>query len=89
MRDGRERRGRRRAYGTPLIHRYGGRNVVPGDPEVWELRSRLAAGAKEEYEPICWDVMRRRYLTLMEEIIGTRGQTAELSCASKATRLPG
>src|SRR5437667_11262944 len=42
MRDGRERRGRRRAYGTPLIHRYGGRNVVPGDPEVWELRTRLA-----------------------------------------------
>ena len=54
-----------------------------------ELRSRLAARAKAEYEPICWDVMRRRYLTLMEEIIGTRGQTAELSCASKATRLPG
>jgi glycosyltransferase involved in cell wall biosynthesis len=37
------------------------------------LRARLAARAKEEYAPICWDVMKQRYLTLIENLIGTAG----------------
>jgi len=36
-----------------------------------ELRVQLANRAKSEYEAIRWDVMKRRYLNLMEEIIGT------------------
>ena len=37
------------------------------------LRARLAAKAKEEYAPICWDVMKQRYLTLIEKLIGPAG----------------
>ncbi len=35
-----------------------------------ELRTQMAARAKEEYAPICWDVMKRRYVTLIHNIIG-------------------
>jgi hypothetical protein len=31
------------------------------------LRIRLAARAKEEYEPIRWDLMKQRYLKLIED----------------------
>lgn len=35
-----------------------------------ELRARLTARAKEEYAPICWDVMKERYLRLMADLGG-------------------
>jgi glycosyltransferase involved in cell wall biosynthesis len=35
-----------------------------------ELRARLAAKAKEEYAPIAWEVMERRYLDMMARIAG-------------------
>jgi len=37
------------------------------------LRSRLAARAKEEYAPICWAVMKQRYLRLINDLIGDAG----------------
>jgi glycosyltransferase involved in cell wall biosynthesis len=37
------------------------------------LRARLTARAKQEYAPICWDVMKQRYLTLIDKLIGTAG----------------
>jgi glycosyltransferase involved in cell wall biosynthesis len=36
------------------------------------LRDRLVRKAKEEYEPIRWDVMKARYLTLVGELIAGR-----------------
>jgi glycosyltransferase involved in cell wall biosynthesis len=33
-----------------------------------DLRSRMAARAKEEYAPIRWDVMRERYLRMIENV---------------------
>ena len=41
-----------------------------------ELRDRLAAQAKEEYAPIRWDVMKQRYLRLIENMVGPVGQPA-------------
>lgn len=35
------------------------------------LLAGLAAKAKEEYQPICWEVMRRRYLRLIEDLAGS------------------
>ena len=35
-----------------------------------ELRVQLAARAEEEYAPICWHVMKERYLRLIEEMVG-------------------
>jgi glycosyltransferase involved in cell wall biosynthesis len=35
------------------------------------LRARLAAKAKEEYEPIRWELMRQRYLKLVEDLAGS------------------
>jgi len=40
------------------------------------LRARLAARAKEEYAPIRWDVMRQRYLRLIEDMVGPGHRTA-------------
>jgi glycosyltransferase involved in cell wall biosynthesis len=37
-----------------------------------ELRSSIPERAKQEYEPISWSVMRRRFLDMMQEL--TRGQ---------------
>jgi hypothetical protein len=34
-----------------------------------QLRARLALRAREEYEPIRWDVMRERYLGLIEHLV--------------------
>jgi glycosyltransferase involved in cell wall biosynthesis len=34
-----------------------------------ELRDRYVRLAKKEYEPICWEVMRERYLSLMARLI--------------------
>jgi glycosyltransferase involved in cell wall biosynthesis len=39
---------------------------VYGDPD---LRSRLTSKARSEYAPICWDVMKQRYLAMMGELI--------------------
>lgn len=41
-----------------------------------ELRDRLAARAKQEYVPIRWDLMKDRYLTLIDDMIGNGGQHA-------------
>ena len=41
------------------------------------LRVQLAARAKEEYAPIRWDVMKQRYLSLMEDMVGPGRRTAE------------
>jgi glycosyltransferase involved in cell wall biosynthesis len=35
------------------------------------LRARLAAKAKQDYQPIRWDVMKQRYLKLIEEATGS------------------
>jgi glycosyltransferase involved in cell wall biosynthesis len=35
------------------------------------LRARLAAKASQEYAPICWDVMKQRYLSMMDDMFGT------------------
>ena len=40
------------------------------------LRARLAARAKEEYVPIRWDVMKQRYLRLIEDMVGSERPTA-------------
>jgi glycosyltransferase involved in cell wall biosynthesis len=37
-----------------------------------ELRARLAARAQKEYAPIRWNVMKQRYLKLIEEVAGSR-----------------
>ena len=37
-----------------------------------DLRARLASQAREEYAPIRWDVMKQRYLALMEELVASR-----------------
>jgi glycosyltransferase involved in cell wall biosynthesis len=44
-----------------------------------DLRTRLASRAREEYAPIRWDVMKQRYLTLMEEMVDPVRRTAEIS----------
>ena len=33
--------------------------------------AQLAAKAKEEYQPICWEVMRQRYIKLIEDLAGS------------------
>ena len=39
-----------------------------------ELRGRFARHAKVEYQPICWEVMRERYLTLMARLTNPAGE---------------
>jgi glycosyltransferase involved in cell wall biosynthesis len=48
-----------------------------------ELRSRFARRAKQEYQPICWEVMKERYLALMARL--TAATTSPLA-ASETTR---
>ena len=43
------------------------------------LRARLAARAKQEYAPIRWDVMKQRYLRLIEDAVGQACSAAEPS----------
>jgi glycosyltransferase involved in cell wall biosynthesis len=33
------------------------------------LRTRMVASARYEYAPICWDVMKQRYVALIEELV--------------------
>ena len=51
------------------------------------LRARLAARAKEEYTPIRWDVMKQRYLGLVEDTVGPGRRTAEQSRAAEVSLL--
>jgi hypothetical protein len=41
-----------------------------------QLRARLALKARDEHLPICWDVMKRRYLRLIEDLIDTARRSA-------------
>jgi glycosyltransferase involved in cell wall biosynthesis len=43
------------------------------------LRDRLAAIAREEYAPIRWEVMKKRYLNLIEELTEPKIYKAEIS----------
>jgi glycosyltransferase involved in cell wall biosynthesis len=43
------------------------------------LRTRLAANAREEYAPIRWDVMRERYLRIIDSVIDPGRRTPEPS----------
>jgi glycosyltransferase involved in cell wall biosynthesis len=45
-----------------------------------KLRARLAARAKEEYEPIRWDVMKDRYLRAIQSVIGPGQPTPGSLC---------
>jgi glycosyltransferase involved in cell wall biosynthesis len=40
------------------------------------LRASLAANATREYAPIRWDLMKRRYLTLLDELVPAQGVAA-------------
>ncbi len=46
------------------------------------LRTRLAAKAAEEYEPIRWEVMRERYLQLIAELAGAERRATESAVQS-------
>jgi glycosyltransferase involved in cell wall biosynthesis len=46
-----------------------------------DLRGQLAAQARTEYAPIRWDVMKARYLTLIERLTGVARQTADAGTA--------
>jgi glycosyltransferase involved in cell wall biosynthesis len=51
-----------------------------------EMRTRHVAKAREEYKPICWDVMKRRYLVLVSSLIGASApQAMEQSRAAQAS----
>jgi len=43
-----------------------------------ELRVRLADRAKQEYEPIRWDVMKDRYLKVIESLTGQAHRNAKV-----------
>jgi len=58
---------------------------VSRDPE---LRARLASRAKAEYAPIRWDVMKQRYLELMERLTGLAESTLKASRPAEAATGP-
>jgi hypothetical protein len=41
------------------------------------MRARLALKAKDEYASIRWDLMKQRYLTLIDDLIGTARRHAD------------
>jgi glycosyltransferase involved in cell wall biosynthesis len=49
------------------------------------LRTRLATRAKQEYAPICWDVMRQRYVKLVDDLTGSTRTVTECSNAIEIT----
>jgi len=57
------------------------------------LRARLAARARQEYEPIRWNVMRQRYLDLIERATGSEHpfketlDTREMAAAQRSATL--
>lgn len=52
-----------------------------------ELRTRLAARAKQELAPIRWEIMRRRYVNFVDGLVGNtpeaNGEPAELAAATQ------
>jgi glycosyltransferase involved in cell wall biosynthesis len=52
-----------------------------------ELRNRMAEQARKEYAPICWDIMKQRYLALMDRLIenkiGAVGETQASATTAK------
>jgi glycosyltransferase involved in cell wall biosynthesis len=50
-----------------------------------DLRARFASRAKKEYAPIRWEVMKQRYLALMEKISDPVRNTAKRSHAAETT----
>jgi len=53
-----------------------------------QLRTRLAIRAKEEYTPIRWSLMKQRYLTLIDEMMGIAGPpTAKTSPPANTTMI--
>jgi glycosyltransferase involved in cell wall biosynthesis len=51
------------------------------------LRARLATRAKEQYAPICWDVMKQRYLSLIENIVGPLRRVVNTSRVAETSGL--
>jgi glycosyltransferase involved in cell wall biosynthesis len=49
------------------------------------LCTRLATRAKQEYAPICWDVMRQRYVKLVDDLAGSTHPVTEGSNAIEMT----
>jgi len=49
------------------------------------LRTQLAARAKQEYIPLRWEVMRQRYLKLIEDLAGSTCPMTQRSCATEMT----
>jgi glycosyltransferase involved in cell wall biosynthesis len=64
---------------TQMIRLYGDRG--------W--RARLAARAKQEYAPIRWEVMKQRYLKLIERATGLTELKPEPSRAAETTAVEG
>jgi hypothetical protein len=53
-----------------------------------QLRHRLARQARREYEPICWEVMRKRYLALIERLISSpRKEPAVAKCEEEGVNI--
>jgi glycosyltransferase involved in cell wall biosynthesis len=52
------------------------------------LRARLAAKAKEEYAPIGWEVMKKRYLEMMHRLAGAE-QTRPVASEARASATHG
>ena len=50
-----------------------------------ELRVRLSVKAKEEYAPIEWEVMKKRYLEMMARIAGV-GQSRPIEPEAQVSR---
>jgi len=49
------------------------------------LRARLAATAEAEYAPLRWEVMKQRYLALVEKMIGPAQEIPEASLVAQVT----
>jgi glycosyltransferase involved in cell wall biosynthesis len=48
-----------------------------------ELRGRFAQRAKEEYQPICWEVMKERYLALMARLTNPERQLGDVNAVTQ------
>ena len=54
-----------------------------------DLRTQLAARARTEYVPIRWDLMKERYLTLIDRLSGSerpKHQESNSGCAAMGAR---
>jgi glycosyltransferase involved in cell wall biosynthesis len=50
-----------------------------------ELRGRMAAQAAKEYAPICWNIMKQRYLALMDDLVERKVSSDDESRTFAAT----